>query len=99
MEEWETVYTEETIDRLKRKYRRWDIACSAAVTILLIGINIIYYLLPDCWDAISFVDKNGVFHFIGKLNQGFWEWCIFVLSVTIMGLLGLIFQETIPPSL
>lgn len=96
MEEWETVYTEETIDRLKRKYRRWDTACSVAVAVLAGSLGIIHRLLPDGWDAISFVNKNGVFHFIGRLNQGFWVWCIFVLLLAVMGLLNLFFRKRYP---
>ena len=66
MEEWETFYTEETIEQLKQKYRKWNTAFSVIAAVLAGSGSIIYRFLPDGWDAISFVDKNGVFHFVGK---------------------------------
>ncbi len=96
MEEWETFYTEETIEQLKQKYRKWNTAFSVIAAVLAGSGSIIYRFLPDGWDAISFVDKNGVFHFVGKLNQGFWGWSIVVLLLAIVGLLDLFFRKRYP---
>lgn len=93
MAEWETFYTEETIEAFQRKYRKKNTVYSVVTAIFSIGIGFVADLLPSVSDAITFVDKNEMFHFIGRMNEGFWTMAITLLVLATGGLLHLFFKK------